>query len=768
MGLLVLVAAACSRPKSLKPVFPPRPQTYALLLNGGGRPETNYQSHLQNIRSLAALLERDGVRPRDITIFSSDGSDPAADLATKELPTDPDFWLLPSGLSHLLRPPTTLVNSTVDGFTLRPAHKKDLQEWFEDEGARLHPGDTLLFYVTDHGQPNPDDWANNTITLWNGQLSVNELRALFQRLDPGVRVVMLMSQCFSGSFAAADGPAASDLPPGNVCGYFATAADRLAYGCYPENRGKDAVGHSYEFFQALTALGDFTEAERRVLVTDDTPDVPHTTSDVFLQQRLREAAKAQGRDLSALADDLLREAWQDRAAWEPEIRLLDRIGHTFGTFSPRSLSELDEQAKTLPDFSKRLATYAGRWEEALEALKQENLTRFIDAHPQWRTRLGLEQLNKLDAAERRKTAKELLADLVAFTNADAERLARLNSLKQRADEAAAAFYRAEVRLGVVLRMRTLLTDVAGRVYMAHHARPDERQAFERLVACEDLRVNPHPAVALAADLPTPKPFPPLAEERRLVEAVMPAWMGIQYRPIAQLGRKPPQVPDGAVAVMTVFPDSPAKTAGLRVGDVILGPPHKPFAEPHQIREWTMRSEIGVPEPLDILRGKRPLEITLSPGPYPLQLPALPGPPQVGSLAPPLKVDLLRGATRLAAGRPRLLFFWATWCKICHSALPEVLAFSAERGVQVVAITDEDPDTVRRFLDDFHDPFPSIVATDPLRLTFQRYGVSGTPTFVYVDGEGKVAHYQVGYNAKVGLDIDGWKWDQESKKVSRTE
>jgi thiol-disulfide isomerase/thioredoxin len=166
----------------------------------------------------------------------------------------------------------------------------------------------------------------------------------------------------------------------------------------------------------------------------------------------------------------------------------------------------------------------------------------------------------------------------------------------------------------------------------------------------------------------------------------------------------------------------------------------------------------------VQRDGRLVRLTLRPGPYPIEMPKLPGPPKVGSVAPPLKVDVVRGAKKLAAGKPRLLFFWATWCAICKSALPEVMAFSADRNVEVLAISDEPVETVQPFLDKFKEPFPNLVATDRRRITIQSYGVSGLPTFVYVDGNGVVRHYQSGYTRKLGLQIDGWKWEPEGKQA----
>jgi len=744
---------------------------HALLLNGGGKREINYRSHLQHVRDILAMLDDRGSSTVDITVFSGDGEDAEADLATREPTPEAGFWLLPDdSVARVLRPQIVYENSTLDGAPLRAARKDLLRAWFEEEGARLEAGDTLLFYVTDHGELNTSDHANNTITLWNDALSVGELRAMIAGLRPGVRMVMLMSQCFGGSFAHAILPVVGDvpigdvLPDGNVCGYFASTADRRAYGCYPENRGKDGIGHSHHFIEAVADLGSFPAAEERVLVTDDTPDVPHTSSDFYLQRLLQRAAAIDGREARALTDELLAEAWKDRGAWEPEIRLLDRIGHTFGSFSPRSLAELDEQAKVLPEFGQRLSTYAERWQDALESLKRENLRLFFERQPGWSERLKPEVINGLDPEARRATTAKLLGGLVPFTAEDPDRNARLLVLKRKAEDGAAASYRAEVRLGVVLRMRSILTSIAGRVFVANHAPEPARTAYEALARCEDLRIGGEPRVEAAA-LELPRAFPPLAEEQRLVEDLMPAYMGIRFRPASELQRKRQGVQVGAVSILNVEKDSPAEAAGIKIGDLVLGPPNAPFREPDQVREWTMRREIGVDAPLELRRDGAHLQVMLRPGPFPLELPKLPGPPKVGSVAPPVELEVLGRddtekteleAVVAATDRPRLLYFWATWCTICKHALPELRAFALARGVDVISITDEEPELVTEFLTTHQGWFPPIVAIDPDRTTFQSYGVSGTPTFVFIDAGNTIKHYQSGFRPELGLRIDGWK------------
>jgi thiol-disulfide isomerase/thioredoxin len=772
-----LLLAACRtapappRPSGTASVFE-QGSFKAVLVNGGGNREMNFQSHLTHVRDLVKLLQANGSNAADLTIFSGDGADPAPDLATRaHIDADDEssgaVWLVPPGLLRALNP-IEYVDSTVAGYSLQPATNEALQTWFGKEGKTLGAGDTLLFYVTDHGDLNKADPTNNSIVLWKEKLTVAQLRQLFAQLDPRVRVVMLMSQCFGGSFANVIFPGDGTLKAsGNVCGYFASSADRPAYGCYPENRGVDAVGHSYHFFEGLTALGRMPEAHRRVLVTDDSPDVPNTTSDFYLEQLLALQATTSNRSPTEIADEYIAAAFRDRARWEPEIRQLDRVGATFGMFSPRSLSELDQQTQLLPQVSEQLRTYAQRWREALEALKLQNFQRFLDADPVWKDRLTADAIKNLDAAARTAMLDALVPALERFTAADKPTSQRLDTLRARERAAAAAAYRMEVRLGVVLRLRALLDQIAGRVYLAERGTPLERETYAALVGCEDVAFVAEPSFASAAAMEAPPPFPPLQDDREVMTRVMPAWMGIQFKPLTEAQRKKERRTAGAVAVLVVYPGSAAERAGLEVGDIILGPPGAPFQEPHQVREWVMQREIGEAAPIEVVHNGSVRTITLHPEPYPIKMPELPGPPKVGDAAPPLKLEPFRGDPQLGAGKPRLLFFWATWCLPCKFSVPEVMAFAQARGVEVVAITDEEPETLQQFFKEHTEAFPATVAIDQYRSAFQAYGVSGTPTFVLLSADGTVEYYRSGYSLENGLDVPGWKYTRPPASPSPT-
>jgi thiol-disulfide isomerase/thioredoxin len=146
-------------------------------------------------------------------------------------------------------------------------------------------------------------------------------------------------------------------------------------------------------------------------------------------------------------------------------------------------------------------------------------------------------------------------------------------------------------------------------------------------------------------------------------------------------------------------------------------------------------------------------------PLPLKWPELPGPPKLGELAPSLPTSLEQvggGSLPDLHGRQHLLFFWATWCVPCKKAVPEVMAFAADRGIPVLAITDENNAKVAGFLDKRQEEFFSLVATDRRRASFLAYGVSGTPTMVLVGNDDVLRQRQVGYNLATGLRFKGWQ------------
>lgn len=751
---------------------------HALLINGGSKPKSNFLSHLHHLEDMVEILEQRGLPSERIHIFSADGEAEEADLAVRDVRPD-NFWLI-AGLrtGRRLRPETELTDTRWDGIELQAARLDTLRAWFAGAKERFTPADQLLLFVTDHGTENQEDPDNGFISLWNEQMSVEQLKKMLALLPAGMRTVMVMSQCFSGSFASAMFDVVDAEPSGEVCGFFSVPKDLPAYGCYAEGRDRDRIGHAFRFIQALDRQSTTSSAHNEVLVTDTTPDVPLRTSDAYLESIVEAEAVARGESIGELTDRWLKIAWHDRGAWEPQIRLLDRLGDAYGVFSPRSLAEIETYAGALPDLIEQMKAYAERWRLAAVGVKGEILTAFKEENDGWEDRLEAEAIKALDAAGRKALLAELLPQLERFAREQEDAWKRLDGLRDRQRQARSAEWRLTVRQAALQRMRASLIGIAGRTllaYMANGSNGDheravqQRTALERLESCEAFQPGVLQVDRVAETRwPGVEPFPPLADELALLEEVLPSWLGVQFGRVPVAMREGRELTGGSAFLQAVFPASPAMAAGLEAGDIILGADDRTFASYGNLREWAMTSPRDEPLNLRVLRAGAQSEAdeefiaTLILRPYPLEWPKLPGAPQIGEQAPKMPPDLQPVAQVELPdldGRSHVLFFWATWCGPCKAAVPEVLALAEERELTVLAISDEASDKVAAFLEEREKPFFIDVVVDPRRRSFMTYAVSGTPTIVLVDEEGMVSFRQVGYNIRRGLAVDDWSWER---------
>jgi peroxiredoxin len=116
------------------------------------------------------------------------------------------------------------------------------------------------------------------------------------------------------------------------------------------------------------------------------------------------------------------------------------------------------------------------------------------------------------------------------------------------------------------------------------------------------------------------------------------------------------------------------------------------------------------------------------------------------------LDGKRHRLRDLRGKVVLLNFWATWCKPCKREMPaldEMYRAGRDRGLVVLAVTDDDPDAVRELAKKAGYAFP--IALDSERKAFEQYSVVGYPSTVVLDRQGGVAEFFIGARSRAGFE-----------------
>jgi hypothetical protein len=384
---------------------PPRPRSCtpgscrgwsAFLLSGGRSREQNAVAHEKNLAFVGRTLDRLGIPTAERWVHFADGPDPAPDVQVEEPDASRRRLLLAARL--LIAPEGDLYEGAlqyrdheISGAqpATRAAVLAGLAQDAERARLRRAPAPDLLLYVTDHGLLRGEG-EDNVVVLWGPEdLSVRALATALDAQPPGRRVVLVMAQCFSGSFASVireGGDPSRPLASHDRCGFFSAPRDRPAAGCSPRADESLYDDHTTRFFGALgghdragkpLASADLDrdgeigldEAQAAATRLAETQDVPVRTSEEFLRQERPawlEAAAVDTRPIEAAL-----------AASRPAVQAEARSLAQAEKLAPSvSVAELHEQVAQL----KRLC-WPGlcEAEDQLDAMRLEAHTRLRQA-----------------------------------------------------------------------------------------------------------------------------------------------------------------------------------------------------------------------------------------------------------------------------------------------------------------------------------------------------------------------------------------------------
>ena len=105
------------------------------------------------------------------------------------------------------------------------------------------------------------------------------------------------------------------------------------------------------------------------------------------------------------------------------------------------------------------------------------------------------------------------------------------------------------------------------------------------------------------------------------------------------------------------------------------------------------------------------------------------------------------------GKPVLIHFWATWCKIC--ALNDGAIDELAKDLQVITVAMESGSQqgIREEMEERGLSFPVFV--DGLGKLANLYHVKGVPTNYIIDAKGNIEYVEVGYTTGWGLRLRMW-------------
>lgn len=106
-----------------------------------------------------------------------------------------------------------------------------------------------------------------------------------------------------------------------------------------------------------------------------------------------------------------------------------------------------------------------------------------------------------------------------------------------------------------------------------------------------------------------------------------------------------------------------------------------------------------------------------------------------------------------AGKPIVIYVWATWCGPCRVIGPSMNVLADQyrpKGVEFLAVAQDDPAKVKKYEE--KDPHRMTVMVDTMGSLTQAAGIQSLPTIIVLDKDHQVAFGTIGASPNIQNSI----------------
>jgi len=105
------------------------------------------------------------------------------------------------------------------------------------------------------------------------------------------------------------------------------------------------------------------------------------------------------------------------------------------------------------------------------------------------------------------------------------------------------------------------------------------------------------------------------------------------------------------------------------------------------------------------------------------------------------------------GKPTLIYFWATWCRVCSLTRASINNIAQDHPVITIASQSGDDEDIHTYRQ--KHTFNVTTLNDKQGQLSQAYGVQAFPSVFVLDSKGNISDVEIGLSSEWGLRLRLW-------------